>query len=71
MTINLINKNDGENYQIYNITYDKAGYPHFLIYKDGEWVRMSAKHFRPYNADDFKKAMEEFGNTGCLTVFPN
>lgn len=71
MTINLINKSDGEAYTIYDITYDKAGYPHFLIYKDGEWVRMSAKHFRPYNVDDFKKAMEEFGNTGCLTVFPN
>lgn len=34
-------------YEVYDITYDKNGYPHFLIYKDGQWVRLSAKHFRP------------------------
>ena len=25
----------------------RKGYPHFLIYKDGQWVRMSAKYFVP------------------------
>ena len=46
---NLIveNKNNNRLYEVFNVTYDKAGYPHFLIYRDGEWVRLSAKHFRP------------------------
>ena len=34
-------------YKIYDITYDNTGYPQFLIYRDGQWVRMSAKHFTP------------------------
>lgn len=69
MNMNLINKNNGKDYKVYDITYDKAGYPHFLIYKDGQWVRMSAKHFRPYDRDDFLKMMEEFGQTGSLTLY--
>ena len=68
MNLNLINKNDGKDYHVYDITYNKAGYPHFLIYKDGEWVRMSAKHFRPYLAEDFMKALGEFSESGVLTM---
>lgn len=71
MNLNVINKKDGKDYKVYDIVYDRTGYPQFLVYRDGEWVRMSAKHFRPYNGDDFRKAMEEFVDTGCLTVFPN
>ena len=69
LNMNLINKNSGKDYKVYDITYDKAGYPHFLIYKDGQWLRMSAKHFRPYDGDDFLKMMEEFGKTGSLTLY--
>lgn len=43
----VINKNNKEIHEVYDITYDKAGYPHFLIYKDGQWVRLSAKNFVP------------------------
>lgn len=43
----VINKNNNEVVNVYNISYDKKGYPHFLIYKDGQWVRMSAKYFVP------------------------
>lgn len=43
----LSNKNDGLAYEVFDITYDQRGYPHFLVYKDGQWVRMSAKHFEP------------------------
>lgn len=68
MTSNLINKNDGKTYKVYDISYNKAGYPRFLIYKDDEWVRMSAKHFRPYNEEDSMKAFKEFVNSGTLTV---
>ena len=34
-------------YDIYDITYDKNGYPQFLIFKDGQWIRRSAKYFKP------------------------
>lgn len=32
---------------VYDITYDSAGYPQFLIYEDGEWKRVSAKYYDP------------------------
>jgi hypothetical protein len=33
---------------VYDITYDtKDGFPQFLTYIDGQWIRKSAKHFRP------------------------
>ena len=47
VNMTLINKDNNKEYEIYDITYDKSGYPHFLIYKDEQWTRMSAKHFRP------------------------
>lgn len=33
--------------KIYDISYDSTGYPIFLIYIDGQWIRKSAKYFRP------------------------
>lgn len=60
MDLNLINKDNGKGCKVYDITYDKAGYPHFLIYKDGQWVRMSAKHFRPYTAEDIANELNSF-----------
>lgn len=53
--MNLIvrNKDNGVCYEVYDISYDKAGYPRFLIYKDGQWMRMSAKHFKPLD-DEFE-----------------
>lgn len=39
-------------YKVYDITYDNNGYPHFLIYENGEWKRVSAKHFRPLKKDE-------------------
>ena len=32
---------------IYNVSYNKSGYPVFLIFKDGQWIRKSAKYFSP------------------------
>ncbi len=32
---------------IYDITYDANGYPLFLTYIDGQWIRKSAKYFIP------------------------
>ena len=43
----LLCKQDSLEYEIYDITYDSTGQPQFLIYKDKQWVRMSAKHFIP------------------------
>lgn len=68
MNMNVINKNNDKNYTVYDITYDKAGYPHFLIYKDGQWLRMSAKYFRPYDERDFMKALGDWSETGVLTL---
>ena len=48
MNFFVTNKNNGEMYEVYDVVYNKAGYPHFLIYKDGEWVRISAKYFKPF-----------------------
>ena len=31
--------------EVYAVRDDKNGYPHFLIYKDGQWIYKSAKHF--------------------------
>lgn len=43
----MINKNNNRVYEVYDVAYDSKGYPHFLIYDDGQWKRMSAKHFVP------------------------
>lgn len=32
---------------VYDVTYDKHGYPLFLIYFFGQWLRRSAKFFSP------------------------
>ena len=33
--------------KVYNVREDKNGYPHFLIYENGEWKYVSAKYFVP------------------------
>ena len=43
----MMHKEEGVSYEVFDITYDSDGYPLFLIYKDGQWIRMSAKHFTP------------------------
>lgn len=55
----LTEKETGDIYEIYDISYNKNGYPHFLVYKDGQWMRMSAKHFKPKTKD---KEVEELEN---------
>lgn len=35
-------------HEVYDIQYDNYGYPHFLIYENNAWVRVSAKHYKPY-----------------------
>lgn len=48
MNFTVINKENNQLYVVYDITYDKHGYPLFLVYVDQQWMRMSAKHFVPY-----------------------
>lgn len=48
----VVNRSNGEQYKVYDISYDSNGYPHFLIYRDGEWIRKSAKYFRPFTYED-------------------
>ena len=31
--------------EVYAVRNDKNGYPQFLIYKNGQWMYKSAKHF--------------------------
>ena len=38
----------GKVYNVFDVTYDKCGYPQFLIHYNGAWHRISAKHFCPY-----------------------
>ena len=65
MNMIVVNKNNNKEYRVYDITYDKSGYPHFLIYKDGQWIRMSAKHFKPYDfiagfAKEYEKMLKNY-----------
>ena len=47
MMFNVIDKESGFTYSVYNVRDDKVGFPHFLIYDDGQWVWRSAKHIQP------------------------
>lgn len=52
-------KGEGNKWQtievnVYDISYDKHGYPLFLIYFFGQWLRRSAKFFTPLAAWDSK-----------------
>lgn len=47
MDFTVVNKEDNKRYKVFDIRYDRSGYPHFLIYKDGQWLCRSAKYFRP------------------------
>ena len=60
--ISVKNKDNNETYKVYDITYDNKGYPHFLIYKDNQWLRISAKHFRPLNVEDFNALIEKWSS---------
>ncbi len=53
-------------YKVYDIIYDKSGYPHFLIYKDGQWLRESAKKFIP--TENFNEQNPKVGKL-CKNVF--
>lgn len=35
--------------KVYDVRNDNCGYPHFLIYENGEWKYVSAKYFIPYS----------------------
>ena len=64
MNFAVVNKKNNKEYNVYDITYNKAGYPHFLIYKDGEWLRLSAKNFRPVEeaiSYPYHESYSEFG----------
>ena len=61
----VFEKSGGKGYTVYDITYDKAGYPHFLIYKDGQWIRQSAKYFTPeYHVGGTAKEVSHEKNLG-------
>lgn len=46
-------KETSKSFDVFDITYDAiTGYPQFLIYKGGQWLRVSAKRFEPYEDGD-------------------
>ena len=53
--MHLLNTTDKTVYEIFDITYDQNGYPQFLIYKDKQWLRKSAKHFTPNYKEVFNR----------------
>lgn len=41
-------KRTGKIFEVYDITYKlKTGRPSFLIYDNGQWLRVAPKHFKP------------------------
>ena len=64
MNFTVVNKKNNKEYNVYDITYNKAGYPHFLIYKDGEWLRLSAKNFKPVEEDASSHYHESYSQFG-------
>lgn len=40
--------------KIYDISYNSNGFPLFLIYYEGQWIRKSAKHFKPIKENDYE-----------------
>ena len=62
----LLHKKDKKLYEIYDITYDSTGYPHFLIYKDKQWLRVSAKHFTPDYEPVFNRGEDTYIADGEL-----
>lgn len=57
----LLYKPDNTVYEIFDITYDSTGFPHFLFYRQGQWLRKSAKEF----TTDFELA---FGGAGMAAL---
>lgn len=47
----VIYKPTNKECDVYDITYDKNGYPKFLVYTGNEWQQLSAKHFKPVEFD--------------------
>lgn len=63
----VIDKETNITYEVFDITYDSAaGYPHFLIYKDNQWIRKSAKHFRPVESIVRCAECVHRGTTACM-----
>lgn len=62
--INVINKDDNKIYFVYDIVYNKNGYPCFLIYKDEQWIRIKAKHFRPLKTNDLSNLVGKYFTGG-------
>ena len=55
----VIHRESNNKYVVYDIQYDGAGYPHFLIYKNDQWLRVSAKHFLPVTDVKVKKGLRK------------
>ena len=48
MKLTVIHKETSKIHTVYDLSYDKCGYPHFLIYEDNQLKRVGIKHFEPF-----------------------
>ena len=48
MLFKVISCSTNDLVSVYDVTYDSDGYPQFLVYKNGQWIRHSAKNYKPY-----------------------
>lgn len=51
-TFTVWSKKENRYLTVYDVTYDITGYPQFLIYDDGQWLRVSAKYYEPEDEED-------------------
>ena len=56
----LLNTQDAKEYEIYDIYYDSDGFIYFLVYKDNQWLRVSAVHFTPHYEKVFYKGKDVY-----------
>jgi len=61
-------KATGFDYEVFDITYDNVGYPRFLIYKDGQWIRRSAKYFTPVIINEDKTIRSKDGKHRAVLI---
>lgn len=54
----VINKDNNKIYEVYDIVYHQSGAPKFLIYKDDQWLCVSAKYFRPWSVEEAMKKIQ-------------
>lgn len=43
----MLDKRDNIIYPVFDVQYDSSGFPVFLVFRNMQWLRNSAKHYIP------------------------